>query len=172
MNTLRATMRQLLLAGSLIALLPPVAIAYDFDTGLAAAQAGDCTTAHEELRPLAEQGHADAQFNMGVMHVDGEGVPRDCAEGARWMRLAAEQGNALAQFALRALYYEATACLRMTSQHACGSTSALQTGANGLNIEFLRTPRKRRLNGQQKRNAALASAWKASAKTATDCGQQ
>ena len=104
MNTLRATMRQLLLAGSLIALLPPVAIAYDFDTGLAAAQAGDCTTALEELRPLAEQGHADAQFNMGVMHVDGEGVPRDCAEGARWMRLAAEQGNALAQFALGALY--------------------------------------------------------------------
>ena len=36
--------------------------------------------APEELRALAEQGDADAQFNLGVMYGEGLGVPQDDAE--------------------------------------------------------------------------------------------
>ena len=42
----------------------------------------------DELRVLAEQGDADAQFNLGVMYADGEGVAQDDAEAVRWFRLA------------------------------------------------------------------------------------
>ena len=40
----------------------------DFQKGLAAAQSGDYATALRELTPLAEQGDADAQSNLGVMY--------------------------------------------------------------------------------------------------------
>ena len=39
--------------------------AQDFDRGLAAAQSGDFATALKEWRPLAEQGDALAQYNLG-----------------------------------------------------------------------------------------------------------
>ena len=58
----------------------------------------------EELRAAAEQGLADAQFNLGVMYKDGEGVPQDDAEAVRWYRLAAEQGEAGAQVNLGTMY--------------------------------------------------------------------
>ena len=48
-------------------------------------------------RLAAEQGHADAQSNLGVMYDTGRGVPQDDAEAVRWYRLAAEQGHAIAQ---------------------------------------------------------------------------
>ena len=56
------------------------------------------------LRTDAEQGDADAQFNLGVMYDSGRGVLKDQAEAVRWYRLAAEQGHADAQFNLGAMY--------------------------------------------------------------------
>jgi len=44
----------------------------------------------EALRAKAEQGDVSAQFNLGVMYDDGEGVPQDYAEAIRWYRVAAE----------------------------------------------------------------------------------
>jgi len=52
----------------------------------------------------AEQGHADAQNNLGHMYLNGRGVPQDDAEAVRWYRLAAEQGNAVAQSSLGFMY--------------------------------------------------------------------
>ena len=40
----------------------------DFKKGLAAYDSGDYATALREWTPLAEQGHADAQFYLGVMY--------------------------------------------------------------------------------------------------------
>ena len=71
--------------------------AQDFDRGLAAAQSGDFATALKEWQPLAEQGHAVAQHNLGVMYKNGNGVVQDYAEAVKWWRLAAEQGVADAQ---------------------------------------------------------------------------
>ena len=51
--------------------------------GMAEAEAaydrGDYETAHAELRPLAEAGHAAAQLYLGVMSENGQGLPRDDA---------------------------------------------------------------------------------------------
>lgn len=48
----------------------------------------------------AEQGFAEAQFNLAVVFTNGEGAPRDLATAALWCRRAAEQGFANAQFML------------------------------------------------------------------------
>jgi len=79
-------------------------MAQEFDKGLAAARAGDYATALQEWRPLAEQGHAQGQYNLGVLYANGMGVPQDYAEAVNWYRLAAEQGHANAQTNLAAMY--------------------------------------------------------------------
>ena len=52
----------------------------------------------------AEQGHADAQNNLGGSCATGEGVPQDDDEAVVWFRQAAEQGHAGAQFNLGVSY--------------------------------------------------------------------
>ena len=45
---------------------------------------GDYATALRELRPLAEQGDASAQYNVGLIYDNGEGVPEDDKTAAKW----------------------------------------------------------------------------------------
>ncbi|MFM2366475.1 MAG: hypothetical protein RIR95_1083, partial [Pseudomonadota bacterium] len=80
------------IAGLLLCLMSPTGQARDLEVGLAAARAGDYETALREWRPLADQGHADAQAFLGAMYINGDGVARDPEEAARWYRLAADQG--------------------------------------------------------------------------------
>ena len=55
--------------------------------------------------PLGSRaGVRSAQFNLGVMYLNGRGVPQDDAEAVKWHRLAAEQGYASAQFNLGVMY--------------------------------------------------------------------
>ena len=77
-----------------------------YDRGSAAYRRSDHTTALREWRPLAEQGYAEAQSNLGVLYERGEGVPRDYAEAVRWYRLAAKQGHLAAQHNLGVMYFE------------------------------------------------------------------
>ena len=62
------------------------------------------TEAARLYRLNAEQGHAEAQLQLGRVYFAGRGVPRDDGEAVRWLRLAAEQGHAEAQFALASAY--------------------------------------------------------------------
>ncbi len=73
---------------------------------ISANERGDYATALREFRVLAAQGHADAQYALGVMYGNGEGVPQDYAEAARWYRKAADQGFAASQNNLGAMYGE------------------------------------------------------------------
>ena len=57
-----------------------------------------------ELRQRAEQGDTEAQYDLGLMYANGEGVARDDEQAVRWFRLAAEQGDADAQFNLSFMY--------------------------------------------------------------------
>ena len=52
------------------------------------------------LRPLADQGDATAQYDLGLMYAKGQGVPQDYAEAVKWFRKAADQGDASAQYNL------------------------------------------------------------------------
>ena len=76
----------------------------DFNKGLTAAQSGDFATALKEWKPLAGQGDAKAQYNLGVMYDVGERVTQDDKEAVRWYTLAAEQEHAKAQYNLGVMY--------------------------------------------------------------------
>ena len=61
-------------------------------------------TPAERLRELAEQGDADAQNRLGLLHFIGGVVRKDLGEAARWFRKAAEQRHAGAQHNLGRAY--------------------------------------------------------------------
>ena len=64
-------------------------LAQDYQKGFAAAQSGDFVTALQEWRPLAEQGDADAQNNIGAMYELGHGVLQDNVMAHMWYKIAA-----------------------------------------------------------------------------------
>ena len=76
----------------------------DFDKGFAAAQSGDFETALREWTPLAEQGSAQAQFNLAKMYREGKGVSKDYKTAVKWFNFSAKQGNAAAQYHLGVAY--------------------------------------------------------------------
>ncbi len=76
----------------------------DFYKGVDAYKSGDFATALREFRPLAEQGDADAQYNLGWMYDNGRGVPQNDKTAVKWFTLAAEQGFAKAQYSLGLMY--------------------------------------------------------------------
>ena len=75
-----------------------------FQQGFEATTRGDYQTAFKLWLPLAEQGNASVQFNLGVMYENGQGVKQDDFEAVKWYRKAAEQGDAEAQTNLGAMY--------------------------------------------------------------------
>ena len=81
-----------------------IAIAADFNKGLQAYNSGDFKTALAEWTPLAEQGNAQAQYNLGLMYRNGRGVPENDKTAVKWYTLAAEQGDADAQYNLALKY--------------------------------------------------------------------
>ena len=100
-------MRLLAIALALCLALPLPAVAGDAEDlakGAAAARSGDYATALAIWRPLAEQGYASAQYNLGFMYANGQGVPEDDKEAVSWYRKAAEQGDANAQGNLGFMY--------------------------------------------------------------------
>ena len=56
------------------------------------------------VRQAADQGDAEAQFNLGIAYAKGQGVLKDEAEAVRWYRLAADQDDARAQHNLGFMY--------------------------------------------------------------------
>lgn len=87
-----------------LALCAVPATAAAIDDGQTAYNAGDYATALRLWRPLAEQGNARAQNNLGVMYENGKGVAQDINEAVRWYRLAAVQGYSGAQYDLGLAY--------------------------------------------------------------------
>ena len=57
-----------------------------------------------QLKRSAEEGDADAMFNLGLKYENGQGLKQDYAEAIRWFRKAAELGNADSQNNLAWLY--------------------------------------------------------------------
>ena len=69
----------------------------DFKAGMDAHHRSDYATALREWQPLAEQGHAGAQYNLGLLYANGQGVTKDDAKARQWYEKAAVQGHAEAQ---------------------------------------------------------------------------
>ena len=79
--------------------MPPPSSVSGLCTRVAAACGKITAEAVKWYRHAAEQGDADAQFNLGKMYAEGQGVPQADTEALKWYRRAADQGNADAQSA-------------------------------------------------------------------------
>ena len=77
----------------------------DFQAGMTAHDREDYATALREWQPLAEQGDALAQYQVGMLYHKGRGVPQDDGQARTWYAKAAAQGQAKAQFSLGTLYF-------------------------------------------------------------------
>ena len=73
------------------------------DQGFEAVKKGDYQTALKLWKPLADQGDARAQYNLGLMYRNGNGI-QDDVEAAKWFRKAAENGDVKAQHNLGMMY--------------------------------------------------------------------
>ena len=61
-------------------------------------------TSFQLYQPKANQGDADAQFNLALLYNRGVGTPQDTKQAVYWYTKAAEQGHANAQYKLGRLY--------------------------------------------------------------------
>ena len=96
------------LLASIVALLVAVSTlpvtAQTLEEAEAAYQRGDFTTALLGLGSYVDQGNARAQFLIGRMYENGEGLPQDYESAGSWYRFAAEQGHPEAQYHLGRMY--------------------------------------------------------------------
>lgn len=81
-----------------------VVIAANLDKGFEAYKSGDFETALAEWTLPAEQGNAQAQYNLGFMYYHGEGVSQNDEIAVMWFSKAAQQGYAYAQTDLGTMY--------------------------------------------------------------------
>jgi uncharacterized protein len=91
---------------TIVVLFGSVGCSNNLQKGLSAYNRGDYATALREWEPLAKQGNAGAQYNLGLMYRMGTGVIQDYKTAVKWYRLAAKQGLALAQYNLGWMYYK------------------------------------------------------------------
>ena len=78
---------------------------------------GDYKTALKLIRPLAEKGIVEAEYNLGLLYAKGEGVRQDTKQAAIWFKKAAEHGSAAAQHAL-GYHYETGAGVPYDAEEA------------------------------------------------------
>jgi TPR repeat protein len=80
------------------------AIAGPLEDANAVQKKGDYAAALEILRPLAEQGDAEAQLRLGVMSIKGQGTPANLDGAQTWFKRAAENPAASKETRADAIY--------------------------------------------------------------------
>jgi TPR repeat protein len=90
---------------AIAALLAVCSAQADFNAGLQAIGLHDYPAAFEAFKPLAEQGNAAAQVNLGNLYMKGLGTEQNYTLALRWYLSAAAQGERMAQSKVGILYY-------------------------------------------------------------------
>ncbi len=150
-----------ILIGFLLGLAAPAWAGYQ--EGIDAYKRGDYDTAMTEWRSLAEQGDAEAQWFLGSMYYQGEGVPQDDQEAVRWYRQAADQGDAYAQNTLGYMYHDGKGVQKDSIQAYMWGTLSVEQGFEPAK-ELLETLEKEMTPDQIAEAQRLAREWKAKGK--------
>ena len=80
----------------------------------------------------ADQGHAGAQSNLGVVYANGIGVAQDYAAAVKFFKLAAAQGHTDAQSNLGLMYASGEGPRNAGSKARLRSTDTTTRGSNGI----------------------------------------
>ena len=81
-----------LLSLTFLFLFSSVVFGDDYQDGVDAYKRKDYKTAYKLWLPLAEQGNAKAQYNLGVMYAKGRGFPQDYILAHMWLNLSGANG--------------------------------------------------------------------------------
>lgn len=79
-------------------------IATGIQKGIQARKDGDYQAALALLQPLANKGYPEAQYNLGIMYEQGEGVPKDYHAALHWYHQASSRGYGDASFQIGRMY--------------------------------------------------------------------
>lgn len=74
------------------------------DAGIEAYNASKYEVAFDYFRQAAEQGYTDAEYQLGLCYLDGEGVGEDEQVAYRWLQKAADKGHMEAQYEIGQYY--------------------------------------------------------------------
>jgi len=85
-------------------LLSPSGWALDIDDAVHAMRVGNFAEAYCLLRPYADSGDAEAQYNIGWMYLNGYGLAINDSLALEWWQRAADQGHIDATFSMAMLY--------------------------------------------------------------------
>ena len=125
--------KSLFLALAAVALAAGPASADALQDGARYFQRADYNRALASWRPLAVQGNPVAQNNLGIMYLDGKGVPQNISEAVRYLSLSAAAGSSLGQNNLGGLYRDGKGVARDYVRAAQWfSASATQGNAAGM----------------------------------------
>src|SRR5579884_2390580 len=90
--------------GTVMMLVAAGALFGDVSAGRRAYKNHDYTTAASEYRKSADAGDRIAQYYLGLLYRDGQGVPKDYGEAMKWLRKSADQGDSDAKEEVGYLY--------------------------------------------------------------------
>ncbi|MEQ1776893.1 MAG: tetratricopeptide repeat protein [Burkholderiales bacterium] len=126
MNGLTGRMLSLVVCAA--GLMCPVAGWAQIEQARAAFDKEDFAAAYKLYKPSAEQGTAEAQYRVGLMHKFGWGTERDHSVAARWFAAAVEQSHAEAQFELGIYYKDGRGVARDMAKSAALFLKASEQG--------------------------------------------
>ncbi|MBP3298466.1 MAG: sel1 repeat family protein [Muribaculaceae bacterium] len=69
-----------------------------YELGMSLYEQGDYKEALKQFGMSAKEGNHDAQYQIGLMFLEGKGVNANPADAAYWFRKAAQNGHAASQF--------------------------------------------------------------------------
>lgn len=87
-----------------------------------------------DLQKQARAGDAGAQYLLGFMYAEGQGVAKDEAEALKWYTKAAEQGHADAQLSLAMMYAEGRGTAKDDKQAIKWYTKAAEQGNANVQV--------------------------------------
>jgi TPR repeat protein len=90
---MKLTLKHAIAAVILVSSFASSVAAGPLEDAAAAVKRRDYATALRLIRPLAEQGDATAQYNLGVFYDNGLDVPQDQVSAYMWFSLSAAQGK-------------------------------------------------------------------------------
>jgi TPR repeat protein len=139
-------------AVGLAVVLSGTASAGPLEDGKSAYQSGDYATALHLLNPLAAGGDADAQYVLGCLYENGDGVRQDFAQAASWFQAAAEQGLAEAAAVLGVMYARG---LRVPQDDTQAGNWLQKASAQSGTVAPVQTPDTTRISSDSPMGAAI-----------------
>lgn len=92
------------LLAALVLALAALSARADFDSGLEAYTVGSFEQAAREWAPLAEKDDVAAQYHLGLLYEEGQGLNQDYDLARYWYLRAAQKGYVDAYFSLGEIY--------------------------------------------------------------------